>query len=122
MDNILPSQQGFLIAVASSVPAAGNEIQLTIPANQRWRIILAIATLITGVAVANRLVHLQFADATNAWMRIEAQVVQLAMTTKAYEFGSGIDAVAVAGGTFESMFFPCGLVTACWNHHNDGDR
>lgn len=45
---------GSLATYAASVPLAGHEWSITLPANTRWKVISILASLATSAAVANR--------------------------------------------------------------------
>lgn len=89
---------GRLISMAGTVPGAGAEVQETVPAGKRWRILAFSATLITAVAVANRLLRMATNDGVNAIIRGPySPSVQAASLSYIYQWQPGIPEVAVRG-------------------------
>jgi len=56
---------GMLRSITGTDPAAGAEVSESVPTNARWRLLSVRATLVTSVAVANRLTRWIIDDGTN---------------------------------------------------------
>jgi len=95
--NILGWPGGFMQAgvdgpgwgrvVVGTTPAAGAEINETVPTNARWRLRSIVFSLTTGAAVANREVLLLINDGVNTYARIPSGFSQAASLSRNYEFG-----------------------------------
>jgi hypothetical protein len=85
---------GMLRSIAGTTPAAGADISETVPTGARWEPISFTAQLVTGVAVGNRIVELNFDDGTTIYMRTSAQFNQVASRTDQYAFFQGSQAQA----------------------------
>jgi len=80
-------------------PAAGADWSTTVPTHQRWRLQSIVATLVTAVAVANRIPTFIIDDGVNILWQVDAIVAEVASTTKVYALAPGQTAAAGAGNT-----------------------
>jgi hypothetical protein len=75
-------------------PAAGAEVNDTVPAGAAWRLRAALLTLVTSANVANRRPHLVFDDGTNVYLRSVSGTDIPASTTATISFWAGGTIVA----------------------------
>lgn len=80
-------------------PAAGADWSVSVPTNQRWRIESLVATLVTAVAVANRVPTFIIDDGVNILFQVDAIAAEVASTTKVYALAAGQTAATGAGNT-----------------------
>jgi hypothetical protein len=75
---------GVLRSVTGTDPAAGVEINETVPTNARWRIHGFTAQLVTSAVVASREMALILDDGANVFVRVPAGAGQTASLTRLY--------------------------------------
>jgi hypothetical protein len=102
---------GHIASLFSANPAANTEIAVTVPPYVVWRVMGATATLVTGVAVPNRLVTLIVDDGANELFRVNAAVTQAASLTYSYSFASAVSDTVVPGNVVK---LPQLLVKSGW--------
>jgi len=61
---------GMLTVVSVANPAAGAEISVTVPANERWELLALLFTFTTSATAANRTPAIQIGDGTNTAVRV----------------------------------------------------
>ncbi len=86
---------GMLRSITGTAPAAGAEINETVPTGARWRLRSARFSLTTSAAVATRITTLILDDGVNTLVNTGTSTSQLASTTAAYSaahFGAGAPA------------------------------
>jgi hypothetical protein len=88
--------QGKLLSLTPTVPAAGADIVVTVPAHFRWRVLGLSFLLVTAAAVANRLPHLQITDGVSPVYYICAPQVQTASSAWYYNLYPGAGALSPA--------------------------
>lgn len=76
--------RGKIRSVAGTNPAAGAEIQETVPTGKNWKIHAIRATLVSSATVANRIVDLIIDDGTDDLDRYSSGLVQTASQTIFY--------------------------------------
>lgn len=76
-----------IIPVAS--PAAGSDFTIAVPAGTVWWVESIVATLTTGVGVANRDADLIGTDGTTTFLRIAAPALQVASQVVRYSWVRG---------------------------------
>ncbi|MBA7579289.1 hypothetical protein ES708_21159 [subsurface metagenome] len=79
---------GAVKSITGTDPAATVEISETVPPNARWIILAVHFTLVTGVDVADRIIHLQLDDGVSTFADICSTTVHTAGTTKVYNFAN----------------------------------
>ncbi|MBA7550732.1 hypothetical protein ES705_43255 [subsurface metagenome] len=79
---------GAIKSITGTDPAATIEISETVPPNARWIILAVHFTFITGVDVADRIIHLQLDDGTSTFADICSTTAHPASTTKVYNFAN----------------------------------
>ena len=82
--------------ITGTDPAAGADIIETVPANARWTLLFARATLVTDATVTNRTSNLAIDDGTTEIMRWPAPTSQTATNTWTWVWGN-VGAVANQG-------------------------
>lgn len=80
---------GYVHLVTGTDPAAGAEVDETVPTNVRWRLISLRLTLVTDATVQNRTVHVQFTDGTTNYAYIRGPANQAASETRHYDVYEG---------------------------------
>lgn len=79
---------GSIRSITGTDPAANTEISETVPPGARWIILAVHFTLITGVDVADRIIHLQLDDGASIFSDICSTTAHPASTTKVYNFAN----------------------------------
>lgn len=74
------------VAQFGTDPAAGALPSITVPAGHVWRVVSGYLQLVTSIAVANRLVRLQWTDGNAVLGYAVAPAVQAASLTNTYAF------------------------------------
>jgi hypothetical protein len=103
---------GMVVRGTVAAPAAGAELIYVVPLGARQRLISFTGTLVSAVAVANRVVALLIDDGANVLATIPSNNTQVASTTAEYTFADGATLVTAAAGnnyqaTPQNMFlFP----------------
>jgi hypothetical protein len=97
----LPGANGFerytgrLVTVASSDPAAGAEISVTVPARTIYKLVGARVALVTDATVSNRTVQLTVDDGTTVFNLFPSPSTQAASLTYNYNFTAGANNATV---------------------------
>lgn len=78
---------GFIRSLTGTDPAANTEIQETVPANARWRLIAMTFALVTDATAANREVAVTIDDGTTVLARAASGQNQAASLTRTYTAG-----------------------------------
>lgn len=81
---------GSIRSITGTTPAAGANISESVPANAKWRFIAMTFTLVTSVAVANRVVLVQFGAAGLPFVNCGPSTVQAASISNPYMVGAGL--------------------------------
>ena len=96
---------GVLRSITGTAPAAGAEINETVPVNRRWNLIALFASLTSSATVINRTPAFFFDDGANIFSGSEGIFTQPASTTSRYSFSTVVPSQA-----FISNFLPVGLL------------
>lgn len=92
--------------VASADPAAGAEIEQTVPAGTWWVLMGVQLQLVTSATAANRRPALVVDDGTTEVHRLRVGVDQAASLTRTYIFTPSVDAEVDRSATFLEMIEP----------------
>lgn len=77
--------------ITGADPAAGVEISETVPAGRAWELLAVRFTLVTSATAATRQVQLVLQnDSSVEFLRIAANVTQIASLTNSYNFAAGL--------------------------------
>jgi hypothetical protein len=90
---------GAIRALAGTDPAANTEIQETVPAGARWRVLSLRAALVTDANAANREVAITFDDGTTVYAEAHSGVNHAASLTRQYAASRGGVRGAASTGT-----------------------
>lgn len=80
---------GKLRFIQGSTPAAGSEINETVPVSRRWTLLSFLAALSTSAAVANRFPRAQITNGANTLYQIGSSFAQVASTVLLYNLAPG---------------------------------
>jgi hypothetical protein len=101
---------GFVRGITGTDPAAGVEVNETVPTGARWRLHSLHVSLVTSVTVANRYVQLRaYTGAQYVWLASVHQV-QIASLTYEYTWAAGLAWLAPAALTYFNLPLPHFLV------------
>lgn len=81
--------QGFMRSIVGASPAAGAEVNETVPGNSRWQLIALTVTLNTSAAVASRNTGFKITDGITTKYLIHSSNSQAASSTLASEIAPG---------------------------------
>ena len=95
---------GRLRSITGTDPAAGAEISETVPTGARWRLRAMAFSLVTAVAVANRLATIVVNDGANDKFYMPSPITQTASQTIYYNMLPGAAWFAPVGGN--SVTYP----------------
>jgi hypothetical protein len=90
---------GAIFTGASSVPAAGANFNLTVPANAKWNVLGLQFTFTTSAAVANRVMTVTFDDGLNTFTSLVQSTVQPASNVWVYSYAPGLQNQTVVNNT-----------------------
>jgi hypothetical protein len=88
---------GLIRSVNQAAPAAGADLQITVPTAARWRLVCFRATLTTSVAVANRLVSLTVDDGATVYFESPSGISLAASLSNIYNFSDSSGYMTAAG-------------------------
>lgn len=108
---------GFIRTYIGTQPAAGAEINETVPTGALWRFISIRNNLVTAVAVANRQVHVVFSQDTSGLARISSPVNQAASLGWVYDTHIGVQFYTPIDATEVYMPLPANLIVHAAGTH-----
>lgn len=97
------TSQPFRPADTASNPAAGSEISITVPANERWRLMSMMFTFATDATVSNRRPHIVIDDGANPLWEWVMPVDQAASLSIRYSGGVTTSEFAGPGAPRQSV-------------------
>jgi hypothetical protein len=89
---------GVIRVIPGTFPAAGNELQETVPSGRRWTLLSLRIVLTTSATVANRFPGFGFDDGSNVFFAVKSSVAQPAGQVIAYHIVPGAQFYNDTGG------------------------
>ena len=99
----------ILVASLEDDPAAGAEINITVPGRAAWEIMAVTFTLVTSSDVAIRTVSVSFDDGQHVFVRVAMPTTQSASLTWTYSLFAGGDRQSILFGLLRQAL-PADLV------------
>jgi len=100
---------GTLRSITGTQPAAGAEINETVPTGARWELVAFRDSIVTNATAGNRTSVLFFDDGVNRWSSFPAMAVIAPSTNSAIEWAVGSTAIATINGQNAPGLIPVGL-------------
>ncbi len=109
MGEMIPDQQGRIVVVQPAVPGMGADWNHQVPLRTRWHLKTVQCTLVTDIAVQDRVPELVITQNGIEVIRITASQVLAASLTFIFGWMEGERAAAVSGQTSRVAALPRGL-------------
>lgn len=88
---------GELKVITGDDPAAGQEVSVTVPADEEWEVLSIILSLTTDATAGNRNVRVVFDDGSTVYAQAAISTNHPASTTHIYGLAAGVGVNVSAG-------------------------